>query len=109
MNPVMETWKDSLRRLLNLYDTKRGPLLIFFPLLFIFFAIVNIAFYWWAMVTAFPWMLNAHYFIVQFPVGFLGALFDSFSFFVTSRTKSLITLLASSSANGMTVIGMSNA
>jgi len=26
--------------------------------------------------------LSAHYFMVQFPAGFLGALFDSLSFFV---------------------------
>ena len=56
---------------------------LFFPLLFVFFVIVNIAFYWWAMITAFPFLVNYHYFKVQFPIGFLGALFDSLSFFAT--------------------------
>jgi len=83
MDNIIEIWKVSLERLLDFYDTHRGPLYIFFPLVFIFFVIVNIVFYWWAMVTAFPFLLNAHYFKVQFPVGILGALFDSFSFFVT--------------------------
>jgi mono/diheme cytochrome c family protein len=39
------------------------------------------------MLTAFPYLTHGiagtHYFKVQFPVGFLGALFDSLSFFVT--------------------------
>ena len=83
MDSVIDLWKTSLRGLLTFYETKRGPLLTFFPLLFLFFVVVNILFYWWAMATAFPFLLNRHYFIVQFPVGFLGALFDSLSFFVT--------------------------
>ena len=83
MDAIVDIWKVSLGRLLDFYDTHRGPLIIFFPLLFIFFVFVNIAFYWWAMVTAFPFLLNSYYFKVQFPVGFLGALFDSLSFFVT--------------------------
>ncbi|MDX1522202.1 MAG: hypothetical protein R3264_11280 [Anaerolineae bacterium] len=83
MNDIIEIWKGSLGRLLKFYEAHRGPLIIFFPLLFVFFVLVNIAFYWWAMVTAFPFLINPHYFRVQFPVGILGALFDSLSFFVT--------------------------
>lgn len=83
MDTVIDIWKDSLRGLLNIYETRRGSLFIFFPLLFIFFVIVNILCYWWAMVTAFPWLLNWYYFKIQFPVGILGAMFDSLSFFVT--------------------------
>ncbi len=83
MDGIIDIWKVSLGRLLDFYETHRGPIYIFFPLLFIFFVIVNILFYWWAMVTAFPFLLNAHYFRVQFPVGILGAMFDSLSFFVT--------------------------
>ena len=87
MSLVFETWKVSLGRLLDYYDTHRGSLLTFFPKLFLFFVMVNIVFYWWAMFTAFPELTvgraGVHYFRVQFPVGFLGALFDSLSFFVT--------------------------
>ena len=83
MESIIDIWKVSLGRLLHFYDTRRGPLYIFFPLLFIFFVIVNITFYWWAMITAFPYLLNEYYFKVQYPVGILGAMFDSLSFFVT--------------------------
>ena len=83
MDAIIISWKATLSRLLLFYDTHRGPLIIFFPLLFIFFVVVNILFYWWAMFTAFPFLINSYYFKVQFPVGFLGALFDSLSFFVT--------------------------
>ena len=83
MEEIIEVWKTSLRRLLDFYEARRGPLVIFFPLLFIFFVFVNILFYWWAMITAFPFLINSYYFKVQFPVGVLGALFDSLSFFVT--------------------------
>ncbi len=84
---IIETWKTSLRKLLGFYENRRGPLYIFFPALFIFFILINIGCYWWAMFTAFPELCHgvpgAHYFKVQFPVGILGALFDSFSFFIT--------------------------
>ena len=52
-----------------------------------FFVFLNVACYWWAIFTAFPhYMMTheaAHYIKLQIPVGILGALFDSLSFFVT--------------------------
>jgi len=87
MNATIITWKNSLRILLDFYETKRGSIYAFYPMLFLFFVLINIACYWWAMFTAFPELTRGiaghHYFKVQFPVGFLGALFDSLSFFVT--------------------------
>ncbi len=87
MHTTIITWKNSLRILLDYYEAKRGSLYIFYPMLFLFFVLINIACYWWAMFTAFPELTRGiaghHYFKVQFPVGFLGALFDSLSFFVT--------------------------
>ncbi len=87
MNATIITWKNLLNELIVFYETKRGNLHIFFPKLFLFFILINIACYWWAMFTAFPELtrgsIGQHYFKVQFPVGFLGALFDSLSFFVT--------------------------
>lgn len=84
---VINIWKKSLANLLNLYDTKRGKLKKFLPKLFIFFIILNITCYWWAMVTAFPEDIvgreKLHYFLLQFPVGILGAIFDTLSFFIT--------------------------
>ena len=87
MNTTIAVWKNSLRILLGYYEAKRGRLYIFYPMLFLFFVLINVACYWWAMYTAFPELTRGsageHYFRVQFPVGFLGALFDSLSFFVT--------------------------
>ncbi len=87
MNAIILTWKSSLRDLLTIYETKRGSLFTFFPKLFLFFVVLNIICYWWAMFTAFPQYIHGsegtHYFLLQFPVGFLGAAFDSFSLFVT--------------------------
>ena len=87
VNPVIATWKRSLAKLLDLYDRHKQPYPRFFALLFIGFVIVNLSCYWFAMFTVFPentrGVHGAHYFKVQFPVGFLGAVFDSLSFFVT--------------------------
>jgi len=84
---VVSIWKQSLAQLLMFYEAKRGPLKTFFPKLLIFFIILNVACYWWAIVTAYPEEAfgpkRGYYFLVQFPVGLLGALFDSLSFFVT--------------------------
>ena len=85
--PVMAIWKRSLARLLEYYDTHRGSLVSFFPKLFLFFTVLNMGCYWLALLTAYPNEAfgdeRAHYFLLQFPVGILGALFDSLSFFIT--------------------------
>ena len=85
--PIMAIWKKSLSRLLNYYETHRGSFISFFLKLFICFTLLNISCYWLALLTAFPHEAfgdeRAHYFLLQFPVGFLGALFDSLSFFIT--------------------------
>ncbi|MGR3293879.1 MAG: hypothetical protein ACUZ9M_07695 [Candidatus Scalindua sp.] len=87
MNATIIVWKNSLRTLLDFYEAKRGSLYTFYPMLFLFFVLINIVCYWWAMFTAFPELTHGsagrYYFKVQFPVGILGALFDSLSFFVT--------------------------
>ena len=87
MSTTIETWKRSLARLLALYDEIRHPFPRFFSLLFLFFVLLNLGCYWFAMYTVFPGLtqgeMGTHYFWVQFPVGFLGAVFDALSFFVT--------------------------
>ncbi len=84
---IVAIWRDSLHTILDVYERRRGPLRIFFPLLFLFFVFLNVGCYWWGIFTAFPqYMLTQeanHYLKLQFPVGILGALFDSLSFFVT--------------------------
>ena len=87
MNGIISIWRDALHQVLDIYERKRGSIKIFFPLLFLFFIVLNIACYWWAIYTAFPFYMQtheaSHYIKLQIPVGFLGALFDSLSFFVT--------------------------
>ena len=87
MDRIFYIWKHSLRELLEFYEHNRGSNKKFFPKLFLFFIVVNVVCYWFAMTTAFPELLRgdkgAYYFKIQFPVGILGALFDSLSFFVT--------------------------
>ncbi len=89
MQEIITIWRDSLHRVLDIYERKRGRLIIFFPLLFLFFIFLNIACYWWAIYTAFPFYMEtheaSHYLKLRFPVGLFGALFDSLSFFVTIR------------------------
>jgi hypothetical protein len=87
MTEIISIWRDSLHTILDLYERKRGSIWFFFPVLFVFFIILNVSCYWWAIYTAFPYYMQtheaSHYVKLQIPVGFLGALFDSLSFFVT--------------------------
>ena len=87
MKQIITIWRDALHQVLDVYERKRGSIKVFFPLLFLFFVVLNIACYWWAIYTAFPFYMQTHeasqYVKLQIPVGFLGALFDSVSFFVT--------------------------
>lgn len=86
-NSVIKIWKQYLSQLLMFYKQHRGSWQSFFPKLFLFFVIINISCYWWGMLTVHPHHAfgseRTHYFLVQIPVGILGALFDSLSFFVT--------------------------
>ncbi len=87
MDSIITVWKDHLKQLLSFYEEKRGNVFSFYLLLFLYFIVINIICYWLAMYTAFPELTQGnagvHYYKVQFPVGILGALFDSLSFFVT--------------------------
>ena len=87
MAEIISIWRDSLHTILDLYERKKASIWIFFPLLFLFFIILNVTCYWSAIYTAFPHYMQtheaSHYVKLQIPVGFLGALFDSLSFFVT--------------------------
>ena len=87
LSKTINLWRDDLGKLLNYYERKKDQLDTLFLYLFLFFIFLNIGSYWFAMLTAFPNLVFgktfAYYFKVQFPVGFLGALFDSLSFFIT--------------------------
>jgi uncharacterized protein with PQ loop repeat len=87
MTEIVTIWRESLHTILDRYERKKISTGLFFPLLFIFFVVLNIACYWWAIYTAFPYYMQtheaSHYIKLQIPVGFFGALFDSLSFFIT--------------------------
>ncbi len=87
LNKIIFIWRNDLKRLLLFYENKRSVADKFFWYLFSFFIFINIICYWFAMVSAFPGLVFgptfSYYFKIQFPVGFLGALFDSLSFFIT--------------------------
>lgn len=80
-------WRQRLEALLNALQERKRRTPHFYAKLFLFFVGLNIACYWIAMLTAFPEVTfgprRVHYFWVQFPVGILGAVFDSLSLFVT--------------------------
>ena len=84
---IIEIWHAKLVVLYDYYCTIRSKTRFFFARLFLFFFVLNICCYWLAMVTAFPRYIFGssfiHYFKISFPVGLLGALFDSLSFFIT--------------------------
>lgn len=79
-------WKTSLAGLLRRYEIKRAETRFFFLWVFLFFVVLNITCYWLAIFTAHPWVMSyqpAHYTLIMFPVGFLGAVFDTASLLVT--------------------------
>jgi hypothetical protein len=84
---LFDIWRQKLTAVLRFYETRRRHIDFFFPKLVIFFFVLNVVCYWLAISTAFPerafgpdWL---RYTYIQFPVGLLGAIFDSFSFYVT--------------------------
>ena len=87
MTEIVAIWRESLHTILDRYERKKISTGLFFPLHFIFFVVLNIACYRWAIYTAFPYYMQtheaSHYIKLQIPVGFFGALFDSLSFFIT--------------------------
>lgn len=87
MDAVLETWRASLTGLLQRYEAGRGPWWRFVPRLFGVFVVLNASCYWLGLLVAYPDKLLGpdamHYVWLQVPVGVLGAVFDTSSFFVT--------------------------
>ena len=84
---VVQRWRKGLETLVILYEIYQPRTSWFTLRIFIFFTVTNIVCYWLALSTAFPSLLvsyKAHeYFWLQIPVGFMGASFDTASFFIT--------------------------
>ena len=80
-------WKKDLSQILNKFQTWRHNTKFYFLKVFIFFVFINDMAYWFAISTAYPEIFSGkeyeHYIKVQFPVAFLGALFDSLSLYIT--------------------------
>ena len=87
LKKIIASWRLDLIVILDYIENKILVVKNFKSKLFLIFFLVNIFFYWFAMLTAFPELVFgktfSYYFKVQFPVGVLGSVFDSSSFFVT--------------------------
>ena len=84
MAEIVAIWRDSLHTILDRYERKKISTWLFFPLLFVFFIILNIACYWWAIYTAFPYYMQTHETSLLHktanPVGFSGLFLIVFPF-----------------------------
>lgn len=85
--PIIQEWRDALHWIVSTYDRKRDTVRHFHWKLFAVLLGINIACYWFAMMTTFPeltfgarWM---HFFKMQVPVGILAAAFEQVSVYIT--------------------------
>ncbi|MBC8282466.1 MAG: hypothetical protein H8E32_01525 [Nitrospinae bacterium] len=82
-----DIWKNDLSWVLKKFQDWRFNTRFYFLKVFIFFIFINDVAYWFAIATAFPEIIFGedflHYSKVQVPVAILGALFDSFSLYIT--------------------------
>lgn len=81
------TWRGSLEHFLGWFQDVRGRTR-YFPLkAFLFFCAINLAFFWWALLTAYPAYVVGpkveEYALMGFPVAVLGAVFDCLSLVAT--------------------------
>lgn len=83
-----EIWRKDLGFILKRFETWRENTKAYFLKIFIFFILINDIAYWFAIATAYPEIFLSetetwYYSKVQIPVAILGALFDSFSLYIT--------------------------
>ena len=80
-------WRASLEHFLDWFHDLRGRTTAFALKTFLFFCVVNLAFFWWALLTAYPHLLVGvkaqEYALMGFPVAVLGAVFDCVSLLIT--------------------------
>jgi len=84
---LFDLWRQHTSSLLEWFNEKRKAGRRFYLKVFLIFALINLACYWWALVTAYPGYITGHkweeFFVMGFPVALMGAVFDSFSLAVT--------------------------
>ena len=80
-------WRRSLKHFLLLFEALRRRTRHFYLKTFGAFALLNLACYWWALLTAYANLLLSEkaleYVLTGFPVALLGAVFDCLSLIVT--------------------------
>jgi hypothetical protein len=84
---AFDFWRQALRHFLGAFEQYRRTTRFFYVKVFAAFALLNFSCYWWAMITAFRELLYTdellEFILISFPVGIMGAMFDSLSLFVT--------------------------
>ena len=84
---VFDYWRDSLLQFLTWFEDLRNATRNFYLKAFAVFVLLNLACYWWALLTAYPGHVfgakGEEYILMGFPVALFGAVFDSLSLFVT--------------------------
>jgi hypothetical protein len=84
---IFSYWRKSLSHLYDRFRDVRTRTRYFYAKAFLVFALLNLACFWWALLTAYSTLLlgeKAHeYILIGFPVAFFGAVFDSLSLLVT--------------------------
>lgn len=84
---VFSCWRNSLLHLYTWFEALRGRTRHFYVKAFAVFAVLNLACFWWALLTAYPDLVfgykSEEYILTGFPVAVFGAVFDSLSLLVT--------------------------
>lgn len=84
---MISHWKNNLDRLYCLFNKKRNNTSYFVSKLYLVFFFLNFVCFWLALSTAFPQYLSGdkatEYMLMSFPVGIMGATFDTISMFIT--------------------------
>ena len=84
---IFSYWRSALLHLYTWFQNLRGRTRHFYVKAFLVFALLNLACYWWALVTAYAGLLGTdkalEYVLTGFPVAVFGAVFDSLSLLVT--------------------------
>ena len=80
---VFGYWRNSLLNILTWFEYLRNSTRKFYLKTFAVFAVVNLACYWWALLTAYPKHIFGakaeEYLLMGFPVALFGAAFDCLS------------------------------
>lgn len=87
LGSTFDTWRASLEAVHGWFVRMRAETRGFLVKAFGVFVAINLACFWWAVLTAYPEKLAGpealEHFLISFPVAFLGAVFDVASLGVT--------------------------